>query len=122
MNNADNLHTSQPAAPPSDRNGPGTLSDRVRSLRLSERPARGGSKLPWVLCLVLLGSTVAFGFQAFKQKATGDQAADQKDKPAKPAVDPKVAESGDVVLESKGYIMAKQTIQISPRVGGVVEK
>ncbi len=105
-------------APP-DRNGPGTLSDRVRSLRLGDRQAGGrGGRLPWVLCVLLLGSTVAFGFQAFRKPPD-----DSSGKAAQgaPGLDGKKADSGDVVLQAKGYIIPAHQIQVSPQVGGRIE-
>jgi multidrug resistance efflux pump len=100
---------------------PATLADRVRSLRLpngqAAAPARA-SRLPWVFCALLLLTSVAFGYQAFTAgrspaapaadaaKSTGDKGA--------------VAGSGDVVLESKGYIIPAHQIQVSPKVGGMV--
>src|SRR5262245_30816568 len=100
-------------------NGPGTLSDRVRSLRLGDRQAGGGGgRLPWVLCLLLLLSTMAFGYQAFR-KPKGDEGTA---KPTGPIdAEGKKADSGDVVLQAKGYIMAAHSIQVSPLVGGRIE-
>jgi HlyD family secretion protein len=101
------------------RNGSGTLSDRVRSLRLSERSSAGrGGKLPWVLCVLLLGSTLAFGFQAFRRPSDA-----AKGKPAAEAaaVSGPRAGSGDVVLQAKGYIIPAHQIQVSPQVGGRIE-
>ena len=54
-------------------NGPlktGTLSDRVRSLRLTEtaeQPSGGGAvrRLPWVFCVLLLGATGLLAMEAF---------------------------------------------------------
>src|SRR6266536_5971138 len=83
---------------------PATLSDRVRSLRLGDRPAGGGSRMPWVLCLVLFGSTVAFGYQAFRRPTSDDTT-------NKPAVDPaasKQADSEGIALQAKGYIIPAQ--------------
>ena len=46
---------------------PASLSDRVRSLRLPDQPkktSRRGSWIPWVLCLLLGGSTIVLAYQA----------------------------------------------------------
>ncbi len=96
---------------------PATLSDRVRSLRLGDRPAGGGSRMPWVLCLVLFGSTVAFGYQAFRRPTSDDT-------PTKPAVDPaasKQADSEGIALQAKGYIIPAHQIQVTPEVAGKIE-
>jgi multidrug resistance efflux pump len=98
---------------------PATLSDRVQSLRLPERGGTAGaSKLPWVLCMLLLGSTFVFGYQAFR-KPREDPAASDK---GPPKTDKKEAGSGDIVLQAKGYIIPAHTILVAPQVNGKVEK
>src|SRR5262245_41855495 len=91
------------------RNGP-ALSDRVRSLRLANRvaPGQGAARagwVPWVLCAGLLVMTAAFGYRAYRSAPV----AAVEDSPAvaeKPAATPgAVASSGDVTLESKGYVV-----------------
>jgi multidrug resistance efflux pump len=103
--------------PPSG-NGSPTLKDRVRSLRL---PDRGGgearsprSLLPWALCVVLLATTAAFGFRAYRGPAAAPGGADK----ARP--NPAVAAAGDVVLQAKGYVVAVHPVQVSPKVGGML--
>jgi multidrug resistance efflux pump len=99
---------------------PATLSDRVQSLRLPPRGGVGSSgKLPWVLCVLLLGSTLTFGYQAFRKP--GSDAGPEGGKAA-PQVQKKDADSGDVVLQSKGYIIPAHMIQVAPQVGGKVEE
>src|SRR5437763_4744327 len=97
---------------------PRTLSDRVRSLRLGDRPmAGGGSRMPWVLCLVLLASTVAFGYQAFRRPPSDDTT-------NKPVVDSsagKQADSEGIALQAKGYIIPAHQIQVTPEVAGKIE-
>lgn len=100
------------------RNGPTTLGDRVQSLRLPPRADAGPGKLPWVLCAVLLASTLTFGFQAFRKGSDSDAAA----RSSSPGADGKKADSGDVVLQAKGYIIPAHQIQVSPQVGGKIEK
>jgi len=107
----------QPESPPNNVAPPNTLGDRVRSLRLPDRGGSGSSgKLPWVLCLLLLGSTLAFGYQALRKPH--DATAEAK---GPPKVQDKVADSGDVVLQAKGYIIPAHQIQVNPQVGGRVE-
>jgi multidrug resistance efflux pump len=93
-----------------------TLADRVRSLRLPSQAPTRGSRLPWILCGILLLTSVGFGFLAFTAGwAPNAEAA----KPAGKEADA-VAGSGEVVLESKGYIIPAHQIQVSPKVGGLV--
>src|SRR5436309_8918830 len=102
---------------PAGRNGPASLSDRVQSLRLPDRPSGGRGRLPWVLCLLLLGSTVAFGYQAFRRPISEDAS-------NKPAVDPaagKQADSEGIALQAKGYIIPAHQIQVTPEVAGKIE-
>jgi multidrug resistance efflux pump len=99
---------------------PATLADRVRSLRLPSQaaaaPARG-NRLPWVLCVILLLTSVGFGVRAFTAGSSG-RASDAANPTS--ATDANVAGSGDVVLESKGYIIPAHQIQVSPKVSGMV--
>jgi multidrug resistance efflux pump len=99
---------------------PPTLSDRVRSLRLANPPASRGSRFGWltgVLCVVFLIVGAAVGLASANL---------MKFLPApKPPVvptDTSKADSGDVVLEAKGYIIPSRTYQVSPKVSGMVEK
>jgi HlyD family secretion protein len=100
-----------------------TLTDRVRSLRLPSQVTAGqarGSRLPWVLCALLLLTSAAFGYRAFTAgRSSPGQPADAAVKPTS-ADSEAVAGSGDVVLESKGYIIPAHQIQVSPKVGGMV--
>src|SRR3954447_12542954 len=108
----------QPESPPNNVASPDSLGDRVRSLRLPDRAGSAApGKLPWVLCLLLLGSTLAFGYQAFRKPH--DASADAAKGP--PKVQDKTADSGDVVLQAKGYIIPAHQIQVNPQVGGRVE-
>jgi multidrug resistance efflux pump len=72
-----------------------------------------------VLCAVLFASTLAFGYQAFRNKPTEDEGKGEQAGP--PRLDGRTAESGDVVLEAKGYIIPAHQIQVSPQVGGKIE-
>src|SRR5437660_420953 len=61
MNDATHHRTRPEVAEPA----PASLSDRVRSLRLPDRPAAApASRLPWVLCALLLCSTAYFALEA----------------------------------------------------------
>src|SRR5262245_28963045 len=96
---------------------PATLSDRVRSLRLGDQPTGRSSRLPWVLCLLLLGSTVAFGFQAFRRPISDDTS----NKPAVDSAAGKQADSEGIALQAKGYIIPAHQIQVTPEVAGKIE-
>ncbi|MFO0930737.1 MAG: efflux RND transporter periplasmic adaptor subunit [Gemmataceae bacterium] len=106
------------------------LSDRVRSLRLGNRDAGRPSRtrwLPWIVSLVLLLTTAAFGYRAYRVTpivVSGDApaAARKVDAPANgsapAAPTTSVASSGDVVLQAKGYVIPISQVQVSPKVGG----
>ena len=56
-----------------------SLSDRVRSLRLQEKPARGksgGGWLPWTLCLLLAGTTGALAYITYGTSRTDSKASE----------------------------------------------
>jgi multidrug resistance efflux pump len=104
------------------RSASGALSDRVRSLRLPDRGAgrrSRGSRLPWVLVVLLLGTTAAFGYRAFGPRPTEAPAPDAS-QAGVPGVSGATAESSDVVLEAKGYIIPAHQIQVSPKVAGEI--
>jgi multidrug resistance efflux pump len=123
----DNDHV--PAARSSEaRDGRPALSDRVRSLRLTEAPGgkRGGRAgfLPWAGCAVLLLTTLVFGFKSFHAAPAGDADTAGAAAPAKAAESPgtpgPTAPTGEVLLEARGYVIAAHQIQISPQVGGEI--
>src|SRR5438105_14036387 len=84
-----------------------SLSDRVRSLRLQEKPARaksGGGWLPWTLCLLLAGTTGALAYTTYGTSRTDAKtaeatAAGAAKSEATPRFDAQVAPSGEVVGE-----------------------
>jgi multidrug resistance efflux pump len=104
-------------------NGAGTaLSDRVRSLRLNDdhtsRPPRS-RLLPWAVVTVLLLTNIAVGYRAY----LGGSALHGKDssgegKSGLGAATTRVASTGEVVLQAKGYVVPISTVQVSPKVGG----
>jgi multidrug resistance efflux pump len=118
----DNRLAADGAAGRTSPGSPATLADRVLSLRLAPQVTAGrarGSRLPWVLCLLLLLTSTAFGYRAFTAgRSSPGQPAEAGVKPS--SADDAVAGSGDVVLESKGYIIPAHQIQVSPKVGGMV--
>jgi multidrug resistance efflux pump len=110
------------ASPSSDRTA--SLSERVRSLRLPEhvsKPRPKSSTLPWLLCALFALSTAGLGVYAFTPRAP-DAPGVSTDSPAGTLTggSAALAGSGDVVLESKGYIIPAHQIQVSPKVSGMV--
>jgi multidrug resistance efflux pump len=129
MNNAPELNRTPPPPATPERNGSGSLSDRVRSLRLQDRSPGSGSRakaLPWALCVILLGTTAAFGYRAYRTASEGPAPSPAEAKLETPAVPTaetgSVASSGDVVLQAKGYIIPAHQIQVSPKVPGMIVK
>ena len=113
---------------------PLSLRDRVQSLRLPDRPMKSGggfgSLLPWILVLILAGSTGYFAFVAYGEALGFDQAEGGKGKRpqaqgdgTKPLANagPKI-KPGGVALQSKGYIVPISLIQVSPKISGTVMK
>jgi multidrug resistance efflux pump len=109
-------------------NGQASLSERVRSLRLkpggSVRPR--SAWLPWGLTVIALATAALFAWRAYRltpdefpaseQPAAG---ADGGATPSQGAATPKTV-PGEVVLDSKGYVIAAHQIQLSPQVGGEI--
>src|SRR5262245_31101856 len=97
-------------------NAKATLRDRVERLRLPELGEGGGRStawLAWTLCGIFALSTLALGVRAMPRA--------EEPKAAKPVTGTdKTADSGDVLLESKGYIIPAHQIQVGPKVGGMV--
>src|SRR5262245_14172625 len=110
MNDSFTSPSNNPSAEVPGKNGPLSLSDRVRSLRLPQgaaAPRRRIPWLPWTLCAVLGVTTVYFGLRAF-----GGTSGANNESSASPAgaqnlvdksgpTDVKLA-PGAIVLESKG--------------------
>jgi HlyD family secretion protein len=109
---------------PADREGPQSLRDRVKSLRLPDRPPPRRSPLallPWILALIFLVSTVVM---AMRGPAALPSDADEASKTESPRSQSDLASRalapGEVMLESKGYIVPIHQIQVSPKVGGMI--
>lgn len=119
----------EPNEPNSSANGPPTLKDRVRELQLDRRlegsrAAKGGGSgtawLPWVLCILLALSWAGVGIRWYRggggpggpagkggePVAKGQTAGGGSAGPLVPA--------GEVVLDSKGYLIPSHSIPISP--------
>jgi HlyD family secretion protein len=106
----------------SSRNG-SNLSERVRSLRLSDNTQSGGqgsAKLPWILCGLLILVCAAFGYRAYRVAPAGsntDQSADERSSTSTPS-GATAASSGDLQLDAKGYVTPVHKIQVSPKISG----
>ena len=118
---------------------PGSLSERVRSLRLTEtsESTRGALWwLPWALCIVLLGTAGFLALEAFapidddllKKLAEerglnlGKGEAPGSEKVAVPGMADANLSVSDIKLESKGYIVPIRLVQVSPKISGTVVK
>lgn len=108
-----------------------SLSERVRSLRLTagSPAARPRSAwLPWGVTVIALATAGVFGWRAYRltpaEAAPLTQRAPvgEEVRPPAPAnaVTPTTTAPGEVVLDGKGYVIAAHQIQISPQVGGEV--
>ncbi len=112
---------------PALENGTAPLDVRVRSLRLEEKGAARprNSILPWALCLILLFTTTAFGYRAYRV-GTFAPVSVTADLPAAAVVQPTAtaptAAAGEVVLQAKGYVVPAHQVQVSPKVGGMIER
>jgi multidrug resistance efflux pump len=108
----------------------------VQSLRLPQQGDRvsGSSLLPWLLSLVLAAVVVYLLLMGSPLKPMSSEGVDEK---SATAADGKQAvasstpttgapqdsgSAGEIVLESKGYIIPEQQILVSPLVSGQVEK
>jgi len=106
----------------------GTLSDRVRSLRMpASQPVRrsGGSWLPWILCLLLAGGAGYLGYlyyTAHEQLQADKESAESKDQTKQAGGKARDVGPGEVTLENKGYIIPVHQIQVSPKVSGMITK
>lgn len=108
---------------------PLSLADRVRSLRLPERtsaPSRT-SWLAWVLCAVFALTAAFFGLRSHDASKLAAELQELKNAqaeilPGSPATARSQAAQGEIVNESKGYIIPISMILVSPLVGGRVKE
>ena len=107
------------------------LAQRVQSLRLGEetRAPRRRTALPWYLVgMMAVAVGVLLARDAGRVPAAGNSAADSAKAAvgtvagtSQPAPTP-VGGPDEKVLESKGYLIAKQQILITPKVNGRIER
>ncbi len=106
------------------------LDVRVRSLRLEDKPASQPrtSIIPWALCAILLLMTVAFGYRAYRVGSTMPvTSADTRGESTPQVSEPTPAPSaptaaGEVVLQSKGYVLAAHQVKLGAKLGGTIAK
>jgi HlyD family secretion protein len=116
-----------------------SLSERVRSLRLSDSEEGQGSALwwlPWALCVILFFATGFLALEAFspinddmiKKLAeerglnVGNPVDTQAATLAKLGLSSSSGSKMEIALEAKGYIVPFSLVQVSPKVGGTVMK
>lgn len=119
-----------PAVAGTRAGGAAALSNKVKSLRISDtvsRDASGSSKLAWLLCLTLACSTAYFAWKAYKTPAEIEALIKVQKTAIAAAVLPTQSagqtdgvKPGGVVLESKGYVVPAHQILVSPKVNGMV--
>jgi HlyD family secretion protein len=114
----------------------GSLSERVRSLRLTDSSEAGGSAwwwLPWAICAVFFVMAGFLALEAFssiddetlkklaEERGLNVGKSDVKSSSLK-LVLPGAPESAatEVALESKGYIVPISLVQVSPKVSATV--
>jgi len=127
--------TSQSTRPPpetqsnghAESNGSASLSDRVRSLRLHAGGATArprGAWLPWGLTVIALGLAALFGWRAYRitpvEADAAPQATTSGDVVKQPTESGSATAGAEVVLDSKGYVIASHQIKLSPQVGGEI--
>lgn len=115
------------------------LSERVRSLRLSETSAAGSGPwrawIPWAICVFLFCAAGVFALEALSPidddlikklaqerglnvgKGTSESSAGKLVLPGSAGAS---SSTVDIALESKGYIVAFKLIQVSPKITGTV--
>src|ERR1043166_1538346 len=128
---------STPAAETNHQPSRPALSDRVRSLRLSDRADAPGTRrsswLPWALCAILGLVAVYFVMDAMVpvDEATLKKAVDErlaalekegggKGQTLGAGKSATGSAEGEIVLNGKGYVTPVHMIQVSPQVTGKV--
>jgi HlyD family secretion protein len=117
---------------------PGTLSERVRSLRLTEMSDAGANPwwwIPWAICVVLLCATGVLALEAFSpvddemvkklaQERGLSVGTPEVTGSALKFVLPGAPQSAatEIALESKGYIVPFSLVQVSPKISATVMK
>ncbi len=102
-------------------NGQSVLHDRVKELQLGSRlgeskaVSRGaGAWLPWLLCIFLALAWGLLGIRSYKTSVSAPAAAAEAGKVKSDDAAGKPSKTGEVVLESKGYLIPSHSISVSP--------
>ena len=113
----------------------GTLSDRVRSLRLADRAGAKSVKpksatLAWGICGILALTTAGLGYRTYRVAPGGASEAPARTSEAPAATSVtntdsapatgNVASSGGLALQAKGYIIPAHKVQVSPKITGLI--
>lgn len=113
---------------PGTRGVPSPLSDKVRSLRISNEspPSSSVSVLPWIIAVIFAGTTgylawLHFGGAQKNPDETKVASTDSKGSEGSRPATATTADAGEVALESKGYIVPAHQILVSPKVNGMVK-
>jgi multidrug resistance efflux pump len=107
---------------PSSEDGPAALRERVLSLRLPKHdPSRGTghARLAWGLAGVLAIIVCVLVVLLWQRGSQDSAVAVSQERPSSSAP---TASSGNIALDSKGYIMPVQRILVSPKVSGMIVK
>ena len=107
---------------PSSEDGPAALRERVLSLRLPKHdPSRGTghARLAWGLAGVLAIIVCVLVVLLWQRGSQDSAVAVSQERPSASAP---TASSGNIALDSKGYIMPVQRILVSPKVSGMIVK
>lgn len=109
-----------------------SLEQRVQSLRLADKKSSNqptNQLVPWGFCGILLLTSLALGYRTYRtgpvminpdfpEKKTLSTSAQPPRETPTPA---ESASAGDLTLEYKGFVIAPHIIQVSPKVGGMLE-
>jgi HlyD family secretion protein len=101
----------------------GTLSERVRALRLPQDEVRSGSRgagLAWTLVLLLAVAVAVLAYMVWNRKASDDKPVVPAPASGQPAPEPAQASSGNIALDCKGYFVPVRQILVSPKVSGMI--
>jgi multidrug resistance efflux pump len=118
------IHERPPATAkesPTSASDAAALHERVLSLRLPQADSSrgtGSAKAAWALVVALAVVVGVLVYLLLQRGSPETSAAASQEKP----VETQTASSGNIALDSKGYIMPVQRILVSPKVSGMIVK